>query len=48
MLDRLVLYLRIVHAVDFYACRHYPNEDDEPRRINTITLRDVPETVGRV
>jgi len=40
VLDRLILYLRVVHSVDYYACRIYPEEDDEPRRISTFTLRD--------
>ena len=42
VLDRLILYLRVVHSVDYYACRIYPEEDDEPRRISTFTLRDDP------
>lgn len=42
MLDRLILYLRVVHACDYYACKLYADEDDEPRRIGTFTLRDEP------
>lgn len=39
ILDRLILYLRIVHSVDYYGCKFYENEDYEPRRIGLIHLR---------
>lgn len=42
MLDRLILYLRVVHSCDYYACKLHADEDDEPRRIGTFTLRDEP------
>ena len=32
VLDRLLLYLRIVHSVDFYNHSEYPNEDEMPNR----------------
>lgn len=32
VLDRLVLYLRVVHSVDYYSCTEYPNEDEMPHR----------------
>ena len=31
-LDMLVLYLRIVHSIDFYGHLDYPNEDNMPSR----------------
>lgn len=32
VLDKLILYLRIVHSVDFYNHCEYPNEDTMPNR----------------
>ena len=32
VLDKLLLYLRIVHSVDFYNHSEYPNEDEMPNR----------------
>jgi hypothetical protein len=32
VLDRMILYLRIVHSVDFYNHSEYPNEDEMPNR----------------
>ena len=32
VLDKMVLYLRIVHSVDFYNHSEYPNEDEMPNR----------------
>ena len=32
VLDKLVLYLRIVHSVDFYNHSEYPSEDEMPNR----------------
>ena len=31
-LDRIIIYLRIVHSVDFYNHGEYPNEDVMPNR----------------
>lgn len=31
-LDKLLIYLRIVHSVDFYNHGEYPNEDKMPNR----------------
>ena len=31
-LDKIILYLRIVHSFDFYAHTTYPNEDSLPNR----------------
>uniref|UniRef100_A0A915CNK4 Serrate RNA effector molecule homolog n=1 Tax=Ditylenchus dipsaci TaxID=166011 RepID=A0A915CNK4_9BILA len=33
VLDKLILYLRIVHSVDYYNHGEYPNEDTMPNRI---------------
>jgi hypothetical protein len=38
-LDRLILYLRIVHSIDFYNHGEYPNEDKMPNRIGIIHVR---------
>ena len=32
VLDKLVLYLRIVHSVDYYNHSEYPSEDEMPNR----------------
>ncbi|VDN30076.1 unnamed protein product [Gongylonema pulchrum] len=32
-LDRIILYLRVVHSIDFYNHGEYPNEDVMPNRI---------------
>ncbi|KAI1724317.1 arsenite-resistance protein 2 domain-containing protein [Ditylenchus destructor] len=42
VLDKLVLYLRIVHSVDFYNHGEYPNEDTMPNRIGIIHVRGFP------
>ena len=39
VLDRLLLYLRIVHSVDFYNHSEYPNEDEMPNRCGVIHAR---------
>lgn len=33
VLDKLILYLRIVHSIDFYNSTEYPNEDNMPNRL---------------
>ncbi len=42
VLDRMVLYLRIVHSVDFYNHSEYPNEDEMPNRCGLIHARSAP------
>lgn len=37
-LDRIILYLRIVHSVDFYNHGEYPNEDVMPNRSVLLVL----------
>lgn len=39
VLDRLILYLRIVHSVDYYNHCEYPNEDEMPNRCGIIHTR---------
>lgn len=42
VLDRLLLYLRIVHSVDYYNHSDYPNEDEMPNRIGIMHARGAP------
>jgi len=35
----MILYLRIVHSVDFYNYKEYANEDDMPSRCGVIHSR---------
>ncbi len=44
VLDRMLLYLRIVHSVDFYNHSEYPNEDEMPNRCGLIHARAAPTT----
>lgn len=38
-LDKLILYLRIVHSVDFYNHCEYPYEDEMPNRCGIVHAR---------
>uniref|UniRef100_A0A5S6PZ73 Serrate RNA effector molecule homolog n=1 Tax=Trichuris muris TaxID=70415 RepID=A0A5S6PZ73_TRIMR len=40
--DPLLLYLRIVHSVDYYNHGEYPNEDEMPNRCGLIHVRGSP------
>merc|ERR1719481_1709991 len=42
VLDKMVLYLRIVHSVDFYNHSEYPNEDEMPNRCGILHVRGIP------
>ncbi|GAB1598058.1 serrate RNA effector molecule homolog isoform X3 [Argonauta hians] len=42
VLDRMVLYLRIVHSLDYYSASEYPNEDEMPHRCGIIHGRGSP------
>lgn len=42
VLDKLILYLRIVHSVDFYNHCEYPYEDEMPNRCGIIHARGPP------
>ena len=39
VLDRMILYLRIVHSFDFYSGVEYPNEDEMPHRCGIMHAR---------
>jgi hypothetical protein len=39
VLDRLILYLRVVHSFDFYNCIEYQQEDSMPNRCGIIHAR---------
>ncbi|KAJ3588979.1 hypothetical protein NHX12_009830 [Muraenolepis orangiensis] len=39
VLDRLLLYLRIVHSVDYYNTCEYPSEDHMPNRCGMVHVR---------
>ncbi|KAJ6654979.1 hypothetical protein lerEdw1_006450 [Lerista edwardsae] len=39
VLDKLLLYLRIVHSVDYYNASEYINEDEMPNRCGIIHVR---------
>ena len=38
-LDQLILYLRLVHSIDFYNCHEYINEDQMPNKLGLIHVR---------
>lgn len=42
VLDKLILYLRIVHSLDFYNHCEYPYEDEMPNRCGIIHARGPP------
>ncbi|XP_046995994.1 serrate RNA effector molecule homolog isoform X2 [Schistocerca americana] len=42
VLDKLLLYLRIVHSVDYYNHCEYPNEDEMPNRCGIMHARGIP------
>lgn len=44
VLDRIILYLRIVHSVDYYNHCEYPNEDEMPNRCGILHARGAPPT----
>ena len=47
VLDRLLLYLRIVHSLDYYTGAEYLYEDDMPNRCGIINIRNpLPEKVN--
>jgi len=39
VLDRMIMYLRVVHSVDFYNHSEYPYEDQMPNRLGLIHAR---------
>ena len=40
MLDKLILYLRIVHSIDFYNATEYQQEDWMPNRLGILHARE--------
>ncbi|KAL4238345.1 hypothetical protein ACF0H5_003055 [Mactra antiquata] len=42
VLDTMILYLRIVHSIDYYSANEYPNEDEMPHRCGIMHARGVP------
>ncbi|CAH1999890.1 unnamed protein product [Acanthoscelides obtectus] len=44
VLDRIILYLRIVHSLDYYNHCEYPNEDEMPNRCGILHARGPPPT----
>ena len=44
VLDRIILYLRIVHSIDYYNHCDYPNEDEMPNRCGILHARGPPPT----
>lgn len=44
VLDRIILYLRIVHSVDYYNHCEYPNEDEMPNRCGILHARGAAPT----
>lgn len=40
VLDQMLLYLRIVHSVDFYSLTEYSSEDEMPNRCGILHVRD--------
>jgi len=42
VMDRLVVYLRMVHSLDFYAAAHYHTEDEMPNRCGIFHVRERP------
>lgn len=38
-LDRLVVYLRVVHSIDYYNCSEYISEDTMPNRLGIFHVR---------
>ena len=41
VLDRLILYLRVVHSLDYHNGSDYPYEDEMPNRCGIIHVRGV-------
>ncbi|XP_074656901.1 serrate RNA effector molecule homolog [Tubulanus polymorphus] len=46
VLDRLILYLRVVYSLDYYSASEYPNEDEMPHRCGIIHARGPLPTSG--
>lgn len=44
-LDRIIMYLRIVHSFDYYASTEYAGEDDMPQKIGIMFARPNAPTI---
>ncbi|XP_052767581.1 serrate RNA effector molecule homolog isoform X2 [Mya arenaria] len=44
VLDTMILYLRIVHSIDYYSANEYPNEDEMPHRCGIMHCRGANAT----
>lgn len=44
VLDKIILYLRVVHSVDYYNHCEYPNEDEMPNKCGILHARGPPPT----
>ena len=40
VLDQMLLYLRIVHSLDYYSLAEYSTEDEMPNRCGILHVRD--------
>lgn len=43
-LDRVILYLRVVHSFDYYASTEYSGEDEMPQKVGIMFARPTPPT----
>lgn len=41
-LDKIILYLRVVHSYDYYASTEYTGEDDMPQKVGIMFARPTP------
>ena len=46
VLDRMLLYLRVVYSIDYYGAFEYQNEDDMPHRCGIIHARGLNTTAN--
>jgi len=44
VLDKMLLYLRIVHSFDYYSAMEYPHEEEMPHRCGIIHSRGAVPT----
>lgn len=44
-LDKVVMYLRVVHSYDYYASTEYIGEDDMPQKVGIMFARPTPPSI---
>lgn len=44
-LDKVILYLRVVHSYDYYASTEYSGEDDMPQKVGIMFARPTPPSI---